>query len=123
MKPPEVSYNERFSERLRAALLQLGVREGRAVGWAELGRRVKERTGRVVTAASVNRWGSGSVPDLETIAALAAILGVRAGFLAFGEEASGSARDEIPDALTSVAVHEARKPQGKRGRKGKPQAG
>jgi hypothetical protein len=86
VKPPETTYGERFSERLRAELLQLAVREGKPVGWAELGRRVRDRTGREVTDASVNRWGSGSVPDLETIAALAAILGVRAGYLAFGEE-------------------------------------
>jgi transcriptional regulator with XRE-family HTH domain len=85
VRQPELTYSERFSERLRAELLQLAVREGKPVGWAELGRRVRERTGRDVTDASVNRWGSGSVPDLETIAALAAILGVRAGYLAFGE--------------------------------------
>jgi hypothetical protein len=109
VKPPEATYSERFSERLRAELLQLAVREGKPVGWAELGRRVRERTGREVTDASVNRWGSGSVPDLETIAALAAILGLRAGYLAFGEgprEATPlSAPGEAPVPAAPPAAH------------------
>jgi hypothetical protein len=75
-----------FSRRLRTELLQLAVKEGRPVGWSELGRRLVKLTGRKVTQASVHRWGTGSVPDLETIAGLASILGVRAGWLAFGEE-------------------------------------
>jgi hypothetical protein len=103
VRQPELTYSERFSERLRAELLQLAVREGRPVGWAELGRRVRERTGREVTDASVNRWGSGSVPDLETIAALAAILGVRAGYLAFGEEpATLPSSLDLPDAVAGA---------------------
>jgi transcriptional regulator with XRE-family HTH domain len=98
-----------FSERVKRAHRALELREGGTrVTLGELG----QRLGRVMrrkrfSTGAVSEWESGNrTPDVETMAALAVVLGVRAEWLAFGtgpmeEPPRGGgdppARDELGD--------------------------
>lgn len=72
-----------FGQRVLQARLELGARQTppRQISQAEIG----EALG--VTGVAVGSWEAGrKEPSRETIAKLAAVLGVRAAWLAFGEE-------------------------------------
>lgn len=76
-----------LGERARRALLQLGAREGRAVGLADLGARVAAAEGRAsaYTATAVSRWlNDRQEPTIAVIKALARALEVTPEWLAFG---------------------------------------
>jgi hypothetical protein len=89
---------EGFNKRAFQALTALDGREGRRVAQTEIGRRVGEAMDREpFTQPTVSGWfrtdGTGSIPEVGVQEALAAVLGVRAGWLAFGE---GPASGELP---------------------------
>lgn len=70
-----------FGNRLAQARLNLGAKQGRFISQAELG----EMAG--LTGASVGNYEAGRTePSYLIVARLAKVLGVTAGFLAFGEE-------------------------------------
>lgn len=69
-----------FGNRLAQARLNLGAKQGRFISQAELG----EMAG--LTGASVGNYEAGRTePSYLIVARLAKVLGVTAGFLAFGE--------------------------------------
>lgn len=52
--------------------------------------------GETLTQGAISRWYRGAVPPLDTIEAIAAALGVRAGWLAFGEGAAAAPVEAAP---------------------------
>lgn len=86
---------EELGKRLLRARLNRAAQLGRPISQTEVGRELG------VTGVSVGRWEAGTKePDLETLRRLAQFYVVRAGWLAFGEEAGevpGSR--ELDDAL------------------------
>jgi hypothetical protein len=103
---------EGFNKRAFQALTALDGREGRRVAQTEIGRRVGEAMDREpFTQPTVSGWfrtdGTGSIPEVGVQEALAAVLGVRAGWLAFGEgQASGESTPpsspDLPDAVAGA---------------------
>jgi hypothetical protein len=88
-----VPKHQAFAERLRKAV-RLFESEAGDLDQAELGRLVAQREGRKqpYRQPSVSLWFKGSVPEVPALMALASVLGVRAGWLLFGEEP----RDALP---------------------------
>jgi transcriptional regulator with XRE-family HTH domain len=75
-----------FAERLKRAWLELQAADGEEVDQAEIAKRVGEVLDRpAVAQATVSRWFRGTVPDVVTVAALATVMRVPAGWLAFGD--------------------------------------
>jgi transcriptional regulator with XRE-family HTH domain len=94
---------EGFNIRAFQALTLLDGREGRRVSQSEIGRRVGEEMDREpFTQPTVSGWfrtdGTGSIPEVGVQEALAAVLGVRAGWLAFGE-GPASGESTLPSSL------------------------
>jgi transcriptional regulator with XRE-family HTH domain len=82
-----VTPSEGFRLRLREAVKRREIVTGTDMTQGELARAVSEAIGvdPPLGQAAASRWLNGSVPGLDVIAGLAAVLGVRAGWLAFGE--------------------------------------
>jgi hypothetical protein len=108
-----------FDRRLRRAHRAFEDRLGRDVNQTELGAMVGKRLGepKPITQASVHRWFAGTLPDHVRMVALAEILGVDPGWLAYGDwtpPATGLPREperavgETEMALRPRAVGEAR---------------
>jgi transcriptional regulator with XRE-family HTH domain len=76
-----------FSYRLRQAVKALELARGKDLTQDELGELVARKQGRgePYTGVAVHRWLKGRRPGYETMRALAAVLAVRPGWLAFGE--------------------------------------
>jgi transcriptional regulator with XRE-family HTH domain len=76
-----------FSYRLRQAVKALELARGKDLTQDELGELVAKKQGRgePYTGVAVHRWLKGRRPGYETMRALAAVLAVRPGWLAFGE--------------------------------------
>ena len=76
---------EQFAARMRLAFRRYEG-DGERVEQAEFGRRVAKRLRRKpLTQATVSRWFRDAIPPLDVLAAIADELGVRRGWLAFGE--------------------------------------
>lgn len=93
--------------RFHARLADLAEHSGETQGW--LAARFNQRTGEAVTSATIGRWINGHrEPTLDDIAALAAVLGVRAGWLAFGpeggEETHRAGEDVSPERRREIAA-------------------
>ena len=90
-----------FSSRLFRAWHFLQLRKGGGATQEWLGRRVGKMLGEEeISQSAVSRWFRGSVPDLETIAAMAKALEVDPGWLAFGEASQApSPEDQIKSRL------------------------
>jgi hypothetical protein len=87
--PKTHNYNgvSQFHDRLIFAWFRWQALQGRQVQQTELGEAVAKLLNRKpVTSSSVSRWFTEAVPDLQTIAAIAKVLGVCAGWLAFGAD-------------------------------------
>jgi transcriptional regulator with XRE-family HTH domain len=104
VKPPIDSRNpvdsaqdrKAFGERVLRARLELGARQRppRSVSQSEIG----EALG--VSGVAVGSWEAGrKVPDLGTVQKLAFVLGIRAAWLAFGEEPMRPGEAPAPDPL------------------------
>lgn len=76
-----------FNERARRAHLARQAAIGQELEQDEVGRQVARYLGaeEPIGQGTVSRWFRSSVPDLRTIAALALVLNVDPGWLAFGE--------------------------------------
>lgn len=86
-----------FAERLRRSWLMLQAAEGRELDQVELAKRVGKVMKRTpVVQASVSRWFRGTVPDVATVAALAEVLHVDPGWLAFGTERPAGTSGAVP---------------------------
>ena len=90
---------EGFDKRLRKAFRAWEDRIGRDVSQTELGEIVGERLGekKPISQQSVARWFAGTLPEYPRLEALADVLGVYAGWLAFGDPAApatGAPRDQ-----------------------------
>ena len=86
--------SEAFSERLSWAVRHFRLVEGREVTHEEIGASVGLLVGlEPIGPSNVSRWRHGSVPDLATIAAVATVLSVDPGWLAFGEISSAGPPD------------------------------
>jgi hypothetical protein len=84
----------KFVDRLFQAHRELGVRVGRAMGRDALAQ------------STVGRWFTGAIPEVPTMAALSVVLGVRAGWLAFGEEPAREAAEVlIPGVNAPIGFH------------------
>jgi hypothetical protein len=84
--------------RIMAARVQLALSSGHKVTQAGLGALVSQALGReqAITGATVSRWEAGqSVPDLESVAGIAAVCKVDPGWLAFGPSSGAPAPDEL----------------------------
>ena len=87
-----------FAERVLRARLMAGAQRGRALSQGE----VADAVG--VTQSTVSQWEKGAQePPLATLTALARVLGVSAGYLAFGEGVQGTALDPAHDHKLSAA--------------------
>jgi transcriptional regulator with XRE-family HTH domain len=96
VREPEesVAGPEGFQDRLNLAWLALHRKEGKFVPKVEIGRRVGEmlRRDKPFNPSAANKWfNEGSVPDVGTIAALATVLQVDPGWLAFGDASQAPA--------------------------------
>jgi transcriptional regulator with XRE-family HTH domain len=79
-----------FAYRVRLAAKALELATGRDISQEELGELVgKELQRDPYTGVAVHRWLKGRRPNYEIMAALARVLGVRKGWLAFGEGSAG----------------------------------
>jgi transcriptional regulator with XRE-family HTH domain len=79
-----------FAGRLRLAAKALELATGRDISQEELGQLVgKEMQREPFTGVAVHRWLKGRRPNYEIMAALSRVLGVRKGWLAFGEGEAG----------------------------------
>lgn len=76
-----------FNDRVRRSHLARQAEIGRDLGQDEVGREVGRYLGLegAVGQGTVSRWFRASIPDLRTIAALALVLNVDPGWLAFGD--------------------------------------
>jgi transcriptional regulator with XRE-family HTH domain len=84
--------SQTFGERARRALLRLQADEGAPITLADLGERVAQGEGRAepYTATAVSRWlNDKQEPTLAVVAALARVLKVEPGVLAFGDHTNG----------------------------------
>ena len=87
---------EGFAGRIRRAFRAWEDRLGRDVTETELGELVgKAFDGRPISQQSINRWFAGTVPDHARLIALAKVLEVDPGWLAYGsgEEGDGDQND------------------------------
>lgn len=69
--------------------------------WSDVASRVSLVLGRPVSTSQVTRWRDGREPEVEAMAALAKVLHVDPGWLAFGESSTAEApewfeRDDKP---------------------------
>ena len=87
--------------RLLEALHGLELREGHRVTYTSLAERLGAALGRPITVAAVQRWfdGTREPKDRESLAALASVLGVDPGWLAYGDPERPEARTEDPPFL------------------------
>lgn len=75
-----------FAERVFEARLHLDRRVGKRVTLKRFAQMVGDELKEApVSPSSVKRWEEGTIPDVATVAAIAAACGVSAGWLAFGE--------------------------------------
>ena len=95
---------ERFRERMQEAMLVYRLRTKRPLDQRELGQLVSRelRGRRPITQPTVSRWFRGSEPPLATIRAIAKVLGVDPGWLAFG--AASAARKPPELAVRALAA-------------------
>ncbi len=80
-----------FAKRLFEALILHSGRQGRMVRHTELGEAIAQAMQREqpLTGAAVGRWFRGvAMPDIPTVRAVAAVLGVDPGWLAFGDDSA-----------------------------------
>jgi hypothetical protein len=77
-----------FADRLVVALKHYEIRRSEDVPWTKLGEIVGKRLGRDrIPPATVSAWKTGKqLPSPDEVAVIAKVLGVRAGWLLFGEE-------------------------------------
>ena len=93
-----------FRDRLLFGWLRWQALQGRQALQEELAEAVgKALDRRPPTSSTVSRWFTEAVPDLQTIEAIARVLGVPAGWLAFGE-------GEPPDDPATATFMPPRKP-------------
>jgi transcriptional regulator with XRE-family HTH domain len=118
-----------FAERLKRAWLELQAADGEEVDQAEIAKRVGMALGRpAVAQATVSRWFRGTVPDVVTVAALAKVMRVSAGWLAFGDpgDTISAAPAELSPGVKARVLADDRhrqKPKPKRGSGGRPGPG
>lgn len=102
----QVTVEDGFRERLFKSWKCLEVRTGREIAKGELGKRVAEVRGHPgwkgggasitpVHQTTVGRWFKDSMPDGDTIAALAQVLEVDPGWLMFGDQSEAPEPSEI----------------------------
>lgn len=92
----QVTTNKQFSDRLFDARLRLEGVLRRKVSDPEFAGMVARRLGgEPVAPSTVWRWGRGAAPDLPTLVAIAAVLQVDPGWLAFGEDSAAPGPDQV----------------------------
>lgn len=83
----ESSYDAGFSYRVRQAMKAMELARGKDISQEELGAMVGKQMGRdPFTGVAAHRWLKGRRPGYDIMAALARVLAVRPGWLAFGED-------------------------------------
>lgn len=96
-------------ERLFAAWYLYQARSGGSKSQEWLAEAVSRKLGlrEPLTQGTVSRWLKGSEPDLVTIAAIASVLGVDPGWLAFGQLTHAPPpRDPMQDAMRKLLLPE-----------------
>lgn len=98
-----------FADRLLRSWLRLQATEGRELDQMDLAARLAKVTGKpAVAQATVSRWFRGTVPDVVTMAALAKVVQVDPGWLAFGDPGDAiSARPAGPPRSVKQHVQDA----------------
>ncbi len=80
-----------FTERFLLCYMQLGRREGAAISFEELTRRISKQYGQKIAGTTVTRWRDGTEPQRDHCEAAAHVFGVDPGWLMFGEDSKAPA--------------------------------
>lgn len=98
----EMTETKGFKKRFFEAMLEYARIEGEMLTHVGLAKKVAKelggkRRGKPHSASSVSRWKEGVIPDVATVAAIARVLHVDPGWLAFGEESASPAPATVSD--------------------------